>query len=99
MKKIFPLQQANIHPDRLIEAIKHELRKYVKRERKKKLPNSETMYWDFDCKFGQTSDTATVQTLDEIIKTLTHIQEKEWESCYIEIVAKAVEKPKKEKES
>ena len=98
VKKIFQLQQEKIHADRVIEAIKHELRKYIKRERKKKLPDSETMYWGFDCKFGQSASSADVCSFDEIIKALSTIQEKEWTECYIEIMATAVDKPKKEKE-
>ncbi|MCH9741216.1 MAG: hypothetical protein K0U38_10345 [Epsilonproteobacteria bacterium] len=96
MKKVFQLQQEKVHPDRVIESIKNELRKYIKRERKKKLPNSETMYWDFDCKFGQSASSTDVCSFDEIIKALGSIQEKEWTECYIEIMAKAVDKPKKE---
>lgn len=97
MKKIFQLHNEKIHPDRIIEGIKHELRKYLKRERKKKLPDSETMYWDFDCKFGQSASSADACSFDEIIQFLSTVQEKEWTECYIEIMAKAVDKPKKEK--
>ena len=37
MKKTFQLQAEGKHPDRLLEAIKNELRKYVKRERRRTL--------------------------------------------------------------
>ena len=33
MKKTFQLQVEGKHPERLLEAIKHDIRKYLKRER------------------------------------------------------------------
>ena len=47
MKKTFPLQQEGRHPDRVLDALKHELRKYMARERRRPLP-PETDFWDFD---------------------------------------------------
>ena len=38
MKKVFKLQVENRNPERQLEAVKNEIRKYMKRERKKKLP-------------------------------------------------------------
>ena len=38
MKKTFPLQIEGRHPDRVLDAIKNELRKYLKRERRRDLP-------------------------------------------------------------
>jgi len=57
MKKTFQLQVEGKHPDRLLEAIKHDIRKYLKRERRRDLPEGAD-FWDFDCKFGLTEDTA-----------------------------------------
>ena len=96
MKKIFHIEQEKRNRDRAVEAIKHELRKYIKREKKKKLPNSDTMYWDFDCKFGQNSEDAKVITFDEVIKSLDVANSDKWSECYIEVMAKVVDKPIKE---
>lgn len=93
MKKIFPLQESNKKPERTLEAIKHEVRKYMKRERKKKLPEGAT-YWDFTCQFGQESATAQSCTVNDIIIHLDKAFEQAWPSCYIEILAKAVTKAK-----
>ncbi|NEW60163.1 hypothetical protein GSY74_02605 [Sulfurovum sp. bin170] len=98
MRKIFHLQHEKHHPDRVIESIKSELRKYLKRERKKKLADSKKMYWDFDCKFGKDSDSATTMSFDEILKALERANVEKLERCYIEIIAKAVMKPQKEEE-
>lgn len=88
MKKTFRLLQENKNPDRLLEAVKHEIRKYLKRERNKKLPE-EALYWDFDCRFGQSGDTAEPILASGIIGALDRAHEASWEACYVEILAKA----------
>lgn len=91
MKKLFMLQQENKNPDRLLEAVKNEIRKYLKRERKKKLPE-EAIYWDFDCRFGKNSEEAKALTATEIINALDTAHEASWDACYVEIIAKAAMK-------
>jgi len=51
MKKTFQLHVEGKHPERLLDAIKHEIRQYLKRERRKPLP-AQMDFWDFDCRFG-----------------------------------------------
>jgi len=96
MKKIFKLTDPKKHEDRVFEAVKHEIRKYVKREKKKDLPEKATMYWDFDCKIGATAESAKVVSYEEIIKALDTVKAEGAKECYIEILAKAVNKPLKE---
>ena len=38
MKKNFPLHAEGKHPDRVLEAVKHDIRKYFKRERGRPVP-------------------------------------------------------------
>ena len=47
MRKIFELRPEGKHPDRVLEAVKHEIRKYIKRERRRDLPEG-AHFWDFD---------------------------------------------------
>jgi ribonuclease HI len=96
MKKIFKLTDEKKHEDRVLEAVKHDIRKYVKRERKKKLPDATTMYWDFDCKIGATQKEAKVVEFEALIKALDAVKEGGAKECYVEILAKAMEKPVKE---
>ena len=98
MKKVFQIQQERLKPDRAVDAIKNELRKYAKREKKKDLPDKKTMYWDFDCKFGKTAELSNKCTFEEISTKLNSVVEDEWKECYIEVMAKAVDKPLKEEE-
>ena len=95
MKKIFKLQDEKKHADRVLEAIKHEIRKYAKRESKKKLPESTSMYWDFDCRIGQDFPSAQAVKFEELIKILDNAKESGWTECYIEILARAANKPLK----
>ena len=98
MKKVFKIEQERIKPDRAVDAIKNELRKYTKREKKKDLPNKKTMYWDFDCKFGKTADLAKACSFEEISTQLNSVVADGWSECYVEVIAKAVDKPVKEEE-
>jgi len=96
MRKLFKLEESNKKRERTLEAIKNEIRKYLKRERKKKLSDKSTMFWDFDCKFGKSRDEAKIIEIKDLIKALDITFSKNWEECYIEILAKEVAKPIKE---
>ncbi|VVH58938.1 FIG00920191: hypothetical protein, partial [uncultured Gammaproteobacteria bacterium] len=48
MKKTFNFSHPKKQRPRVVEAIKYELKKYIKRERNKKRPE-EVDFWDFDC--------------------------------------------------
>jgi hypothetical protein len=86
MKKTFKLHIEGKNSDRLLEAIKHEVRKYLKRERRKTLPAG-VDYWDFDCKFGLTEATAENVHLAEIIKKMDEVSVSGGEGFYVEILA------------
>ena len=96
MKKIYKLTDEKKHEDRVLEAVKNDIRKYVKREKKKTLSDKATMYWDFDCKVGATAETAEVVIFEELIKALDAVKETGAKEVYVEILAKEVAKPLKE---
>jgi hypothetical protein len=87
MKKIFPLSVEGHQPPRVIEQIKSDVRKYVKRERKKTLPEG-VDFWDFDCKVGLDQATAETKHVEELIKSIDEAAAHQWASVYIEILAK-----------
>jgi len=95
MKKIFKLTDPKKHEDRVLEAVKNDIRKYVKREKKKDLPDKKLMYWDFDCKVGASEKDAKVIIFEELIKALDSVKATGATEVYVEILAKAVEKPLK----
>jgi hypothetical protein len=87
MKKTFPLKFEGKNPERMLEATKHEIRKYIKRERRRDLPEG-VDFWDFDCKFGTTSETATVAHLAELIPLIDALVKSDGEQFYVEILSK-----------
>jgi len=87
MKKTFSLIHPKIKYDRLIDGVKHEVKKYIKRERNKTLP-SDADFWDFDCKFGNTEAEAENVHLTELNKHIDKAVAENLTSFYIEIIAK-----------
>ena len=95
MKKTFILSHPKLKIARLIEAAKHDVKKYIKRERKKKLPE-DVDYWDFDCKYGHTEQKAKTIHISEINKCIDEAEKLQLESFYLEILAKAGHRTKKQ---
>ena len=87
MRKTFQLQVEGKHPDRLLEAIKHEIRKYIKRERRRVLPEGAD-FWDFDCRFGASEETAEAVQLSAITGLIDGIAKEGGKQFYVEVVAK-----------
>lgn len=88
MKKTFKLNAEGKHPERLFEAIKHEVRKYVKRERNKALPAGSN-YWAFDCRFGASEGEAREVRLAELTGLMDEVKAAGGEGFYLEILARA----------
>ncbi|MEJ8847363.1 DUF6172 family protein [Variovorax rhizosphaerae] len=87
MRKTFQLRPEGKHPDRVLDAVKHEIRKYIKRERRRDLPEG-VDFWDFDCKFGTAQDTAATVHLAELTGLIDGIAKAEGPQFYVEILAK-----------
>ena len=87
MKKTFLLQIEGKHPDRVLEAVKHEVRKYIKRERRRDLPKG-VDYWDFDCKFGTTEDAAETVHLATLTERMDAVAQASGTQFYVEVLAK-----------
>jgi hypothetical protein len=87
MRKTFQLRPEGKNPDRVLEAVKHEIRKYIKRERRRELPEG-VDYWDFDCKFGTSEETAAVVHLAELTGLIDAVAQAAGPQFYVEVVAK-----------
>ena len=87
MKKQFPLEVPNRTLPRVIELIKGDVRKYIKRERRKPLPEG-VDFWDFDCRVGPDSDGATAFHVAEINSAIDEATQKGGPSVFVEILAK-----------
>ena len=87
MKKTFPLTHPKKKPERLVDAIRAEANKYIKRERRKTLPKG-VDFWDFDCKAGPNAETATPTHVSALSKAIAETLAGGHETCYVEILSK-----------
>ena len=86
MKKTFSLAIEGKNRDRLLDAVKHDIRKYLKRERRRDLPAG-VDFWDFDCRFGLTEETAERVHLGSLMESVNAAAANGADSFYVEILA------------
>ena len=96
MKKTFKLTHPKIKVARLVESARGEVKKYLKRERRRELPEGAD-FWDFDCKVGATADESNAVHVAEIGKFIDTVEQLELESFYLEIVARPRSRMKRPK--
>ncbi len=89
MKKRFLLKEENKNSDRLLEAIKHQIRKYIKREKRKTVSDEDNIL-RFICKFGKDNEEVDTISFVDITKCINEAAEEDCESFYIEIIAHEV---------
>ena len=70
----------------MYENVKSDIRKYIKRERGKELPE-EVDFWDFACKFGPTAEEAANVHHTELSKCVESAEKNQLTSFYVEILA------------
>ena len=91
MRKTYPLSVEGKHPDRVLDAVKHDIRRYLKRERRRELPEG-CDFWDFDCKFGLTPESAAPAHLATVIPQLDAAAREGATSVYVEVLARAAKR-------
>ncbi|SMN12593.1 hypothetical protein BHECKSOX2_326 [Bathymodiolus heckerae thiotrophic gill symbiont] len=82
----------------MVEAIKYELKKYIKRERNKKLPDN-VDFWDFNCRYGANEASADTIHISEINKVISEADAEGLDTFFLEVLVKPgvrVTKPKEE---
>ncbi len=87
MRKTYQLQIEGKHPDRVLDAIKHDIRKYVKRQRRVPLPEG-VDYWDFDCKFGLSAEVAAPTHFGNLLDQIDTAASEGASGFYVELLAK-----------
>ncbi len=90
MKKTFKLDHPKIKVPRVVDSVKHEIKKYLKRERNKTLPE-DAKYWGFDCKIGQSEETAVVVPQSSLTKKFDELVANNIMTIYVEIIAVPME--------
>jgi hypothetical protein len=87
VKKTFKLNVEGKNRDRVLDATKHEIRKYVKRQRRVPLPAG-VDFWDFDCKFGINAESAVVVHFATITSLIDAVAKDNGDAFYLELLAK-----------
>ncbi|HSV36582.1 MAG TPA: DUF6172 family protein [Ramlibacter sp.] len=87
MKKTFQLNVEGKNRDRTLDAVKHEIRKYLKRERRRDVPAGAD-FWDFDCRFGLSEQTASPTHLGNVIGLIDEAAKSGADQFYVEILSK-----------
>lgn len=95
MKKSFKLKIPGRNDERVMEALKHDIRQYIKREKRKPTPQG-VDFWEFDCRFGKNVESAEVIKFSEIISRINAAAAANDDEFYIEILAKAGHKSVKD---
>ncbi|MCV6606774.1 MAG: DUF6172 family protein [Campylobacterales bacterium] len=96
MLKTFTIKQKGKNSDRLVEAVKHEIRKYIKREKRKPLPE-DAKGWHCDCRFAREGKELEVIDFKDITKNIDESASNEDSTFVIEILARPYIPEKKEK--
>lgn len=87
MKKVFKLTDPRKAPARQVDSVKHEIKKYLARERRKTLKEGAD-YWDFDCRIGRDLESAATISVGDINKGIDSIVLSGADQFYIEVLAK-----------
>ncbi len=94
MRKTFQLQVEGREPARVVEGIKYELKKYLKRERGKVLPTGFD-FWDFDCKVGSTAEAAVVTHVGDLNGAIDRVAATGATSVFVEVLSKGAKRVRK----
>ena len=94
MKKVFTITESNKAPARQIDGFKHEIKKYIARERRKDLPEGSD-FWDFECKIGKDESVMADVHVTQINSSIDSILIDKQQSFCVEIVAIAKTRNKK----
>lgn len=87
MRKTYPLIIDGKHPDRVLDAVKHDIRKYIKRERRRPLADG-VDFLDFDCRVGLNAETARISHVAQLIADVDQAAKEGALAVYVEVLAK-----------
>lgn len=87
MRKTYQLQIEGKHRDRLVEASKHDIRKYIAREQRKALPAGSDV-WRFDARLGADEASAQVISSGELIRAIDVLVAEGGNQFFVEVLAR-----------
>lgn len=87
MRQTFPFANPRHKPPQALAALKSRIRKYIKRERGKSVPEG-VDFWDFNCRIGKEESAAAPVSIEDLIPRLDAIAAGGSSHVYVEILAK-----------
>ncbi|RYX98157.1 MAG: hypothetical protein EOO28_01075 [Comamonadaceae bacterium] len=85
MKRTYRLDIEGKNRDRLLDAARHDMRRYAKRERSRPLPEG-VDFWDFTCRFGASEETAADVQFKDLNSLVDAAAKEGAPQFYVEIV-------------
>jgi hypothetical protein len=95
MRQTHSLTHPKHSPPQALAAVKNKIRKYIKRERRKKLPEG-VDFWDFECRVGLEEESATEAHISAVIERMDALSEQGATAVYVEILVKPGVRTKRE---
>ena len=86
MNKSYKLIEEKRNKDRVVESVKHEIRKYIKREKNKSLPK-DVDFWKLECKISKDNDALVFVEFPNLIKTIDTLVLENAQTLNIEILS------------
>lgn len=87
MKKTYQLDIPGKNRERLLDAARHDIRRYQQRELRRPVPEGFD-FWDFDCRFGANETQAEKATVGELPALITALTQDGTSVFYVELVAR-----------
>lgn len=91
MKRTYQLHIEGKNRDRLLDAARHDIRRYQQRERRRPVPEGFD-FWDFDCRFGADEASAEKVAVGELSALITALTQDGTNAFYVELVACAAKR-------
>jgi Family of unknown function (DUF6172) len=85
VRKTYLLTIEGKNRDRLLDAAKHDIRKYVKRERSRPLPPG-VDFFDFDCKLGASEGAAATLHFATLMSSIDALVKDGADQFYVEVM-------------
>ena len=86
MQKKYALQIAGKNPERLLDAVRHDIKQQFKRLRAKALPSGAEV-WRFSCRLGPTGEALAPVSEAELGNAIAQLAQRGASEAHLEIVA------------
>lgn len=87
MKRTYQLHIEGKNRERLLDAARHDIRKYQQRERRRPVPEGFD-FWDFDCRLGADEASAEKAAVGELSALITALTQDGANTFYVELLAR-----------